>query len=665
LDRLKRSGLVWKREKNKAPGSACFFHYAQNYDQPRRALTVIVKPQKLTTDRYSSNLLNPQLGQKRCKLVSYFYISSDIILLNQAATLVRTIRTSSMTTEIHAAFLGKTDEFYRAWDENWVKVESVDRCSLEGLVKINQITSLIFFNDLSFSKFHTILGESKEERQATLKAVAIHDFPAEGTVLPEQYKRLLEATKVKEQLAHSYILRHIKEGATFGLEQWELNVLESSCKVAGEFDEMCSLWREDVQHNPLNGMAKNLGLVNQYTVILQGETGPEEVSYATRYQKQVTNITEELSRLADKITQGEPSPEQLAMADYFKAYINALGSRDLDNLGNLWREVDRIWLNVKGKVQPIATREYDYYDKNAIRVFPDFRLVIVNEESELIKPVEETRQAMILHLGTEFNGDPAFDATKEAMSKVQIFAEGYDVVFSGSLDFQAAGQSLPNEDVIKRKHGVKVFLSLEVNLARWNLALGLAEKVFPKDVDLFKRVDESFDGIAIDLAGHEIGEPLLDTDDIRNKVGGTVFRLLNEDAATLAITAIMPQRVMAGELKQAALETHAMQLLGVYLRYIDIARGAPHLEPYYKGMGLLGLKRMVDSGFIHFIGGELRVNLKATNKLYELSMRDLKQQVEVANSKGPEKALKYLAPVLEAESIPEVAWLILKIHPEE
>jgi len=563
------------------------------------------------------------------------------------------------------AFLGQGDGAYQAWEGNWGKVEDVDRDSFQGLVEINKLTTDIFFEEGVFVDYHTILGDGGDEREAVRKAVGIHNFPAESTVDAGQYEKLLEASHVKEQLARSYILKHIKEGATFGLEQWEVDVLATSCRMAGEFDVMCSQWRDEVQHNSLNEQAEKLGFDNQYTVIRQGEDGLEQVSFAEAFEEQVNIITSEWNELADRIVVGEPNDEQLAMVDYLRTYATALGSREQDDLGNLWRDVDRVWLGVAGRLQPIASREYDYYDENGIRVFPDFRLIIANEETELNQPVEATRQAMIKHLGEEFDGVSVYDETKNGMSQIQIFPEGYDVVFAGCLDFQPAGQFLPNEFEIKRKYGIKVFLNLDVSNVRWGLAMELAEKVFPKDFDLFKRVNERLDGVAIHLAGHEIGEPLLDTDEVREGVGSTVFRLLNEDAGTLSITSIMPDRVESGELPEDVLETQVLKLLGVYLRYIDFARGTPHKEPYYKGMGLLGLKRMVDSGFIRFDGDELRVDLSAVPELYALSKRDFREQVEIADSKDQERALAYLALIEEVELIPEVAYLIKAIHPEE
>ena len=565
----------------------------------------------------------------------------------------------------HEAFLGQGEAAYQAWEGNWEKVQSVDVNSFQGLADINRLTTDIFFAEDVFAHHHVILGESAESRQAVVSAVGIHNFPAQETVTKEQYTALLQAGHEKEQLARSYILRHIKEGATFGLNPWEVDVLGTSCRMAGEFDMMCSRWREEVQHNPLNDQAKPLNLNNQYTVIRQGETGPDEVSFAKAFSEQVDVIVAEFNQLADRLKTGEPEAEQLAMADYLQTFAGALGSNDLPNLADMWRGVDKVWLNVKGRLQPIASREYDYYDKNAIRIFPDFRLAYINQESKLFQSVEATRAAMIKHLGKQFSGIDAYDDTAPAMSQVQVFPEGYDVVYAGSLDFQPAGQSLPNEDEIKRNFGVKLFLNPDTINDRWNLALGLAQKALPKDAHLFDMVSVAIDGVSIHVGGHEIGEPLLDTDPIRDAVTGQVFRLLNEDAATLATTVIMPDRVREKELPEQFLLTQALQLLGVYLRYIDMARGAPHLEPYYKGMGLLGLKRMADSGFIHFVGDELQVDLEAADSLYELSMRDFTEQVAIADSKDKEKALAYLAPIETAESIPEIAYLIKALHPND
>ncbi|MBU2051782.1 hypothetical protein KKH13_01080, partial [Patescibacteria group bacterium] len=503
-----------------------------------------------------------------------------------------------------------------------------------------------------------LLGTDDKARAAVYSAVRYHNFPAPDSVTPEQYTGLLLASSEKEQLARSYILRHLQEGASFGLVPWETDVLATSCRVAGEFDMMCFDWRDQVQHNPLNQRAKELGLVNPYTVIKEGQRGPEEISYAEAFDPQVRSISDQLSELSKTLKYFAGDDESFEVARYLNAYTDALTSWDKDSLPELWRDVDRAWMATKGRLQIVASREDGYYDPNKIRVFPDFRLIYSNPESDLYPPIEATRAAMAKHLGNRFVDIEAYEESKDGMNRVQFYPEGYDIVFAGSLDFGIAGQSLPNEENVKITHGVKAFLNPEGIKERWELALKLVKKAFPRDAALFDQVDATMDGVILHVGGHEIGEPLLSTDSILEGLGADVFNMLNEDAATLAATITIPDRVKAGELPKEALETQVLELLGVYLRYINMARGVPHLEPYYKGMGLLGLRRMVDSKLIRFVDNELRIDLSACNRLYELSMRDFKRQVHIADNHDRNFALDYLEPIKTAEAIPEIAYLI-------
>lgn len=544
-------------------------------------------------------------------------------------------------------------------ETGWDQVKDVDTGSFRGLVKIVQLSTQIFFQDGPFSDQQRILGTSTQAQEAVYKAVNFRNFPAPESITPQQYRDLLQASHTKEEMARSHILHHIKEGAQFGLARWEVDVLATSCRVAGAFDQMCLAWREQVQYNPLSQKAQELGLVNQYTVIRPGINGPEEVSYGEAFASPVQKIYEELSELSLRLGYQGGDEESAQMALYFRRYCEALSCTDIEKLPEMWLEVDRAWMGTKGRLQIVASREYGYYDK--IRVFPDFRLIYANLENDYAKPVEAMRQAMIKHLSKRFGNNPAYEETKEGMNRVQFFPEGYNVVFAGSLDFEPAGQSLPNEEKPKRTHGVKAFLNPDGIRDRWELALKLVQKVFPKDAWMFDKVDVVMDGVILHTGGHEIGEPLFNSEAVIAGLGPDVFSMLNEDAATLAATVTVNDRVTSGEISDPYRQTQALQLLGVYLRYINMARGVPHLEPYYKGMGLLGLKRMVDSGFLKFQGDELRVNLSAVNTLFELSIRDFKEQVEIADTKNRDRASEYLKPIKNVEALPEVAYLIKRL----
>ncbi len=553
---------------------------------------------------------------------------------------------------------------HNTWAKHLDEFAQIPKDHPTGLNEINQLTAEIFLTDPQLRSWLPNLDGNEAAAEIIEKAIRSHSFPGADSVSPQEYNGLLQAVHVKEQLARNYILWHIAEGKTFGLETWELEVLKTSCQVAGEFDAMCFEWREKVPYNPLNRKAEEKGLTNQYAIIEEGEGGLEETPYAVALDN-VYPILEKFGDLADILESFHgDNADAASWAAYLRAYTRALGSAENEKLADLWRTVDEVWLRVSGRLQPIASREYDYYDPNGIRVFPDFRLVLNMEEPELAESVRATKDAMIQYLPGILSESDAFQASKGAMQNVQLFTAGSDIVFAGSLDFQPSGQFLPNEDKVKREHGIKVFLNPGATRGRWKLAIQLVEKVFPEYVERFKSVDASLDLIAIHLAGHEVGEPLLDTDSVRQKIGSTVFRLLNEDAATLTTTIVLVDRVKNGEFDEEILARQALVLLGTYLRYIEVGRGTKHMEPYYQGMGLLGLRRMVEADFLYFEDNQTKINFGAVEKLFELSVRDLKKQAEIADSDNPKLALDYLHPIQDAELDPAIAFLIQKIHPE-
>jgi hypothetical protein len=113
-----------------------------------------------------------------------------------------------------------------------------------------------------------------------------------------------------------------------------------------------------------------------------------------------------------------------------------------------------------------------------------------------------------------------------------------------------------------------------------------------------------------------------------------------------------------GELTNQTYLNHAVDLLGCYLRYIDTARGVSHLRPYYIGMCLLGLRRMLDCGFIKKVGTDWRVDVSKIDDLYELSIADMHRQVMIAQTKSLALAKNYLSYAVENEEIQDVILVI-------
>lgn len=548
------------------------------------------------------------------------------------------------------------------------QIDSIDVSSPRGLVEINSLASEIFTTHSAFEKARNVLGNNETARQKVLRATVENNFPPKDTISEDLYSKLLDSAHQKEELSRQLIIEKLNAGAEFGLKPYELAVVRASCGIGIEYDELGLLWRNDVQVNPGNQQAKRLGLTDQYTVIVGSpEQGYRQVPWVNRYPDQVRAIADNLHNLANQLFSFKDEPEAQALGNYFAQYADAFEARTTDGhystekVAEMWRNVDRAWIQIKGRTQPVASREYNYYDPNGIRVFPDFRLVIVEETS--VEELAATRLAMREIMKDRYGGTRVYKETINALDKVRVYP-GVDVIFAGSLDFQPAGQSLPNEQKVRDELGTKIILNPDAIAQRWQLSRKLARKVFsnPKDLESFDKIDLNIDMTARDFGGHEFGEPLYQSLDVHETLGQKTTVLLNEDLANLCATAALAGRIMSRELSSEDAYRHAISLLGTYLRYIDIARGIPHLNPYYVGLTLQGLRRMIGTGFIEQDElGKWNINPDKSSVLLEENLKDLDRLVQICERLDRADAEDYLNQAKETEQIKDI---IRKINPE-
>lgn len=547
-------------------------------------------------------------------------------------------------------------------------LESIRRSSTTGLVQLNSLAFDIFAKHPGFEGARSVLGTDEASQAKVLKAAESHNFPPQSTVAPELYFDLLRVVGQKEELARKLILEELDSGTEFGLKPFELDVLRASCEVGVSYDELCILWRQDVQGNPLNVEAVKLGLNDRYSVII-GNTADSagQVSWHARYPKQVETISGRWRQLVQKLASYGSESEAVAMSNYFAKYADAFeantksGQYSTKEVDEMWLDVDRAWMNVEGRMQIVASREYGYYDPMRIRVIPDFRLILVTESSkdELLK----TRKAMSEALDERYKNSKVYQETADGLLRVQVYP-GADIVFSGTLDFQPSGQSLSNEQKVKDELGTRVLLNPDVTAQRWKMAKQLAKNVFynAEDRELFDAVDPEIDMTIRYVGGHEYAEPLFQPPSVDISLGDKNVSLLNEDLANLCATLTIAHRISKGELNNQDGVRHAMSLLGTYLRLIDVGRGATHLQPYYVGHSLQGLRRMIETGFIYQDDSKnWHIDQSKVQEMFEANIGDLDRLIAIGDAGSKQEAEAYLAQAQETEQIRDI---ILKINPD-
>lgn len=538
--------------------------------------------------------------------------------------------------------------------------ERVNSDELIGLKDVNDFALHVFWESEEFSVFRNVLGDSDADRTTVRRALEQHAFPSPESVLPEQYSALLIAAHVKEQLSRAYMLELLGQGETFGLKPWERDVLAKSCQVAGVYDTLGLKWRESVQHHPNNAVALEQNLKNPYTVIVgDAAAGYTQIALAEAFPEEIAAIVDNWRDLVRSLDQDDGDMERWNMRNFVSAYVDALESKDVEVLEALWAGVDQTWMSTTGRVQIVPGREEGYYDPNKLRVFPDMR-VSVATDARLDQRAENIRQEMLVRLTRRYGDHLSFQETRKGLEKVWL-RNVYDVVSAAAPDFRAGGQSLPNNDAIRETHGTKVFLNATEMQARWDVAMPLAQELFGRDFELFEQVDVEDDLITVWVAGHEFSEPLLDSTRVNAALGAKTMALLNEDAATDFISVLIPELEAEKVLSRGAALRHAVACLGFYLRYMGIARGAGQLGPYYEGMTLLGIKRMLESGFIYQDAEGWRINPEKLDHFYAYIERDQSTQVKIADDADPIAAVRYLIPVAAFEDTPQVADLINRV----
>lgn len=527
------------------------------------------------------------------------------------------------------------------------EIEEIDANSLEGLRQVNNLAARIFAEDPRYEASRNVLGP--EHVQTVIRAATTHDFPSPGEVSPEEYQELLKSANKRAELERIMTVRLIEKGATFGLSEFERDVLITSYKIGGTYDEVFRKWWTDVFTNPENDNAEELGLTNPYTVISNGE----EVSFAERYTKEIREICWAWRGLADRIEKFKDDPEAKALQVYFDAYSDALGSSKGDGesgqdfhkrVVGLWRKVDLAWSEIHGRLVPLGSRETIW---NATRKIIDFR-VIFSLSSELSREGEAAKGAMIEYLEERFGETEIWRESERGMKKVDLRSDTFNAGLSGALNMEPSAQVWP-EGGIAKEEGAKVFINEEASSRRWKGTKKFASEIFAEDKELFDLVDEA--DRVISLVCHEFGE-MLENKKAEEILGQRVVNGIGEELSDLENTASMPHGVQSGKLEERRLLSHAIFILGISLRAVKLTTKGSY---YNRAIWTLG--RMLDSGFIEKEGENWRIRPNSVEKFFQNSGGDLGLIVSILEKKDKPVANNYLEKVNVIKESSDIKYL--------
>lgn len=356
---------------------------------------------------------------------------------------------------------------------------------------------------------------------------------------------------------------------------------------------------------------KERDVANPYAVVYQRGDEVTQVPYAGAFKREYRQLNSILTRLRGELgglSQSDRVTDRVtAMVKYFEAYQRASMQTDLQQLEGDWREVDVTWMDVHGPLQPIHAME-SYAEPARLRVDPEFRIVIADEESRDLNDKAYTTQQRLIRDYDEVYGDyPTLRSSLRAMQNSTVLA-GTTIVISGAcLDFRPAGQNVPNRGDVRVEKGVKIFMDAESMNIRTAQMRKLMEAIIGKEVTDKEFVDPNhMISAGLLIAGHEVSHNAFVTPETEKRIGETLQSLIEETKAEFGILALLPKQHEKGEVSSLEMRKIATNMVAESLRFL-LYRNIPTIRPYYN-IALASLGMLMDAGFLKKDGDRWSIN---------------------------------------------------------
>ena len=158
-----------------------------------------------------------------------------------------------------------------------------------------------------------------------------------------------------------------------------------------------------------------------YSVLVKDANGYKRLSYADAFIDEVLSVTKALEELIDNLSNQEDNifNQKSQWIEYFKAIKIAFSGTNVDELVELWADVDRAWMKVKTPLQVGHPLEY-YEDKyrKAVALEWDLRINKPNAlDSDFIK--DSIKKAAI-NIANEIGGTKVIEKNLKQIDQTQL-----------------------------------------------------------------------------------------------------------------------------------------------------------------------------------------------------------------------------------------------------
>ena len=504
--------------------------------------------------------------------------------------------------QAHRSLFEPELEEYEALLEDFLEFVGLPKSSETVLAAVNRIVNLREDTLLQ------VLSDWEEEEKIAVKERA---FVWVSRFYLANFERRLEWIESQELLTPFYrsILRGAHEVGEV-MSQWQSSWMAQI--VYGINRELFHLFNGDEEKILQMLQSKNLldlghdGEVGDrcYSVLRLKEDGSyERLCYAQAFEEEVQEVSKRLEKLVRRldVLEDEVFGQKEEWIVYFRAIIEALQERDIDQLIPKWADVDRAWMRITTPIQIGHPLEYyeDHYRK-AVALEWDVRLSDPDyPQGERAKKIEAMFRSFYQRIGIE--ALTIYEQTISNLQKVQLYV-GRPFSFYGS-EFNGlfSAQVVPNDEKVSQEYGKKIFAypDFVLQTQRAKPKMRLTREIFGEELaKKFRELledEKSWRAIYdITTIGHEYGHILWmdeSSEAVMNASG--MFKLAEEFKATTGglVAYFMYE---APRLSEELLLDHIQRSVSL-IGWMEV----PEVLPYYVE-GLLHLQGLFESGVLRF-----------------------------------------------------------------
>ncbi|MDX4064517.1 invasion protein CiaB [Aliarcobacter skirrowii] len=364
-----------------------------------------------------------------------------------------------------------------------------------------------------------------------------------------------------------------------------------------------------------------------YSALVKTEDSYKSQAYIKAFKKETTQVIDALEEFADKLIELEDDiyNQKWEYVAYIQSLIVAFGEDKTNNLVSKWADVDRAWMKITTPIQIGHPLEYyeDHFRK-AVALEWDIRVTNPKfaQNDHRVNKIKSSFTKIFSSFEANESYKKIFDFSFKSLDKVQLYVGRPALFFGAELNGLFSAQVVPNDEVVSKELGKKIFAFSDEILqsSRAKPFLKLSREIFGqeflrKDREFLFNQTQSWHSVYdISTIGHEYGHILWcdeESESLMNKTGN--YKNIEEFKATTGglISFFLDVSTDELHLKEQVLIDLIKRSVGL-ISWMEV----DEVQPYYCE-GLIHLAGLFESDVLSWSDENKKLDINMSEESYQ------------------------------------------------